>query len=80
MDEYAHRVRSAADLTLAARCITRAIVALEEARLFYNAAQAEELLFEAVQVRREVLEAPRETGVPAPLQESPDPTKEDVPF
>jgi hypothetical protein len=80
MDSTYKQVSAGISIEAAIRCLARAIVSLEDARRFKESAQVEELLFEAVQLRREVFELSRETGVPAPLEDLPDGAEEDVPF
>jgi hypothetical protein len=74
------RASASAAIDAAMRSLCRAITWLEDAHLFAQSDQLSEALFEMVQLRREILELPRQTGVPAPLKESPDPVEEDVPF
>jgi len=80
MDSSITAARGCIYLESAARSFCRLITLLEDGRLFEQSGQVEELLFETIQIRRELVELPRQTGVPPALQDSPDPAEEDVPF
>jgi len=80
MDRELARASASYAIDQALRYLSRAITGLEDARLFKLGDQLSETLFECVQIRREILELPRQTGVPPALEESPSGLEQDVPF
>lgn len=80
MDKQEAALRAAVRLRGVCTTLSSVIHLLEDAHRFDLSVKLDEPLFELLQLHREIVELPRETGVPAPLHDPSDGSGEDVPF
>ena len=79
MDHAYRNARLAAHIDSAAFKLCLVEQDLLDRRQSAQAAKASELLLDLLYLRRELLELPAQTGVPAPLEDEPD-SVDEVPF
>jgi len=80
MDRSYERARLAGRIRRMSASICDVADALSDLGIYDTATKAYEFSIDLLHLERELLELPLKTGVPAPEQENPCPTADDIPF